>query len=219
MALAQTTIKTSQFQHELQRSLKGFSHISRYWDKYHSMYAAKILPGQFYVTKYNEIIVTVLGSCISACIRDPIVKVGGMNHFMLPTNLAFENSSITASDSARYGNFAMELLINEILKHGGKKENLEVKIFGGGKIIRNMTDVGQRNIAFIKDYLATERLDVIASDVGSPYPRKVYYFPETGKVRVKRLRSLHNNTIIDREFEYLGDIARKPVSGEIDLFD
>lgn len=201
---------------QIRQCLSGFSHINRYWDKHNDILSAKILPGQFYVTKDNEAIVTVLGSCISACIRDPKSGVGGMNHFMLPSD---NGGGITKlSDSARYGNFAMEMLINEILKNGGKKENLEVKITGGGKILRNMTDIGKRNIEFAISYVKTEGLNLISSDVGSTHPRKVYYFPETGRVRVKKLRALHNDTVIERETDYMKDLVKKPVEGDIELF-
>jgi len=200
-------------------SLAGFSHIKRYWDKLHDTYTAKILPGQYYVTRNEEAIVTVLGSCISACIRDKSAGIGGMNHFMLPmTNVEFSGKNVRLSEAARYGNYAMEMLINDILKNGGDKRNLEIKLFGGGKIIANMTDVGERNIEFALSYLKSEGLTSVASDIGNSFPRKVYYFPLTGKVKIKRLRSLHNNTIIEREKVYMDDINKAPVSGEIDLF-
>ena len=138
---------------------------------------------------------------------------------MLPASAdadGWKSSSLSAA--TRYGNFAMEHLINVILKHGGQRHNLEVKLFGGGRILANMTDVGMRNIIFARDYLATEGLRVIAEDVGDIYPRMVVYFPATGKVRVKRLRSLHNNVIVEEETRYLSAIESKPVGGEIELF-
>ncbi len=201
---------------QMEKCLPGFSHINRYWDKQNEIISAKILPGQFYVTKENEAIVTVLGSCISACIRDPLSGVGGMNHFMLPADNSGKDTKL--SESARYGNFAMEMLINEILKNGGKKKNLEVKIFGGGKILRNMTDVGERNIEFAITYIKTEGLNLLSSDVGSPHPRKVYYFPDSGRVRIKKLRKLHNDTVIERETDYMKDLVKKPVTSDIELF-
>ena len=109
-------------------------------------------------------------------------------------------------------------MINDILKNGGRRENLEVKLFGGGRIIASMTDVGERNIAFVRDYIAVEGLKVTSEDVGDVFPRMVVYFPATGKVRVKRLRSLHNNSIAEEEKRYLRNIEDKPVSGEIELF-
>ena len=199
-------------------ALPGFSHINRYWDKVQQRYAAKILPGQFYVTRHDELIVTVLGSCIAVCIRDARRGIGGMNHFMLPEATRDGAMDAATSDAARYGTYAMELLINEILKHGGDRRRLEAKVFGGGRILQQMTDIGQRNIAFTREFLSTEQLRVVAADVGDVYPRKVQYFPASGVARVKKLRSLHNKTIVERETHYLNDLVRQPVSGEVDLF-
>jgi chemotaxis protein CheD len=199
----------------------GFEGINRYWDRQNHTYAAKILPGEFYVTTNDELIVTVLGSCVSACIRDPIFGIGGMNHFMLPQNAntgasKWENDNLTTS--ARYGNVAMEHLINNIIKHGGNRDNLEVKIFGGGKILAQMTDIGNRNISFVLDYLNIEGFEIASQDLGDIYPRKILYHPLTGKVRLKKLRSLNNDTIITREKMYLNNLEAEPVEGEIDLF-
>lgn len=207
----------------LQRALSGFSGINRYWDRQRLCYAAKILPGEYYVTTHEEIIVTVLGSCVSACIRDPVLRIGGMNHFMLPAS-ADKEARIRASlnsEATRYGNFAMEQLINDILKHGGRRENLEVKVFGGGQVIRHMTqaDIGGRNIAFVKEYLATEGFKLDAQDLGDIYPRKIVYDPMSGKVLVKKLRTLHNDTISQREVGYLRELEQEPVGGDIELFD
>ncbi len=199
---------------ELPPPLPEFAHINRYWDKQRDMPAAKILPGQLYVTLHDELITTVLGSCVSACIRDRKLGVGGMNHFMLP-----EGGVEGASDAARYGVFAMESLINAILKHGGRRQNLEVKLFGGGRIMANMSDVGRRNIAFARCFVRNEGLPVVAEDLGGPHPRKVVYFPASGRVLVKKLESLHNDTLIKRERSYYQDINRKPVAGDIELFD
>ncbi len=202
------------------RALRGFGNINRYWDKTNGLYAAKLLPGEYYVTCEDEVIVTVLGSCVSACIRDRKARVGGMNHFMLPAGNTLDNvyDKDYLSSSARYGNFAMEHLINSILKAGGSKQNLEVKIVGGGQIIANMTNIGKKNIEFVRHYLQTEGLRILAEDVGDVYPRKLQYFPRTGKVRVKKLQKMHNNTIIDREIQYKDQIEKKPVSGDIELF-
>ena len=199
--------------------LPGFEHIKRAWSDAHEAYAARLNPGEYYVTKNGEAIYTTLGSCISACIRDRVSGIGGMNHFMLPASAEEGGWKAAGLGSAtRYGNFAMEHLINEILKNGGNRKNLEVKLFGGGRIIANMTDVGMRNIAFARDYIETEKLAVTSEDVGDIFPRMVVYFPATGKVRVKRLRSLHNNTIVEQETQYLHTIEKKPVSGDIELF-
>ncbi|WP_163832493.1 chemoreceptor glutamine deamidase CheD [Spartinivicinus ruber] len=208
-------------QPQLPNPLIGFENINRYWDKRWNIPTAKILPGQFYVSTHGEMICTVLGSCISACIRDINIKVGGMNHFMLPSpgDLSGETSNATETNSSmRYGNWAMEYLINEILKHGGSKRNLEIKLFGGGQVLQNMTNIGKRNIDFVKSYLSNENLQVIAEDLGDIYPRKVLYFSDSGSVKMKKLRSLHNNTIQQREAEYIQSINCKPTQGDVELF-
>lgn len=202
-------------------ALPGFEHIRRAWHNAYEAFAARLNPGEYYVTACDEGIYTTLGSCISACIRDRVSGIGGMNHFMLPASAAADAEGWKAtslSESTRYGNFAMEHMINEILKNGGKRQNLEVKIFGGGRVMKGMTDIGMRNITFAHDYIKTEGLKIVSEDVGDVFPRLVVYFPATGKVKVKRLRSLHNNVIVDQETRYLETIAAKPVSGEIELF-
>ncbi len=225
MTINPNPVKSYAPTHPQPKAPRGFSHLSRYWDKRHGVYAAKILPGQFYVSTAGEMVATVLGSCISACVRDPINKVGGMNHFMLPIqreNGAGVNGFSTngISDAARYGNWAMEYLINEILKNGGRRENLEVKVFGGGKVISQMNriDVGMQNINFVKNYLQQEGLRVAASDVGGPNPRKVLYFTDTGSAKVRKLRSVSNDTVFQREVSYSDNINKESPAGSIELF-
>jgi chemotaxis protein CheD len=200
----------------------GFESINRYWDKTHDSFAAKILPGEYYVTGQDEVIVTVLGSCVSACVRDKLFGIGGMNHFMLPASAKDMTHHLEAggnsTEATRYGGYAMEMLINDILKHGGRRENLEIKIFGGGRIISNMGDVGKRNIEFIEEYIKNEALALISEDTGDIYPRKVVFHPNSGKVKVKRLMSLHNETLIKREETYQHQIEDKPIAGDIELF-
>jgi chemotaxis protein CheD len=201
-------------------SIREFAYINRYWDKSRNSISAKILPGEFYVTLDDEYITTVLGSCVSACIRDRVFGIGGMNHFMLPEIFnETEHIPVNNSESARYGNYAMEHMINTILKHGGRRENLEVKIVGGGRIIANMANIGDKNIAFVRRYLQTEGMKVVAEDVGDIYPRKVVYHPISGKVRVKKMRSMHNDTIRAREQRYMKDLDKGHVSGDVELFD
>jgi chemotaxis protein CheD len=201
------------------RMLPGYNHINRYWDDQHNMFAAKLLPGEYYVTREEETIVTVLGSCVSACVRDTVTGIGGMNHFMLPlsgSGGSWENDG--SGLSTRYGNFAMEQMINDILKNGGSRQNLEIKVFGGGKILAQMTDIGRKNIDFVEHYIRAEGLKVTGRDLGDIHPRKVYYTPITGKAFVKKLRSLHNNTIVERETQYLNQLKQKPVDGSVELF-
>ncbi|MFV2059468.1 MAG: chemoreceptor glutamine deamidase CheD [Gammaproteobacteria bacterium] len=214
----------SQFKKErnenVPKCIKGFEHINRFWDGMHNVFSAKILPGEFYVSTQGEMISTVLGSCVSACIRDPIMGVGGMNHFMLPATKENIANITNINDAARYGNFAMEEMINVILKAGGKKENLEVKLFGGGKVLPGMNtlDIGAKNISFVRGYVALEDLNVVSSDLGDIYPRKVLFFADSGKVKMKKLKTVHNKTIAAREESYKQKIEQKPVSGDIELF-
>ena len=204
----------------LPRPLPGFSAIKRYWDRRLNMAAAKILPGEYYVTREDEVITTVLGSCVSACIRDRVFGIGGMNHFMLPESEhgGWGGADDMTSTATRYGNYAMEHMINDILKYGGHRRNLEVKLFGGGRIINGSSNVGERNIEFARCYLRTEGLPVLSQDLGDVYPRKILYFPATGRVRVKKLKHMHNDTLIQREQAYRRDLEQSPVSGEIELF-
>jgi chemotaxis protein CheD len=202
--------------------LPGFENITRYWDEKHSIYAAKILPGEFYVTPHGELIATVLGSCVTACIRDTVVGVGGINHFMLPYFNHHQSSNwehTPVSKETRYGNIAMEKLINAILKAGGSRGNLEIKIFGGGRVLDMQTDIGEKNIEFVKQYLQKENLNVVAEDVGGVHPRKLQYFPYTGRVRVKKLKNLHNNTLIEREKNYIASLSHASLKGKVELFE
>lgn len=198
--------------------LPDFKDINRYWDRGHDVWTAKILPGEYYVTvNPTETIATTLGSCVSACIRDKVFGIGGMNHFMLPQK--GEHSSDDWMDSAtRYGSFAMEHLINDILKAGGNRKNLEIKLTGGGRIMKNMSDVGARNSEFALEYLKTEGFEALSQDLGDIYPRKVLYYPATGRLRVKRLRSMHNDTLVQREQAYQHELEVQPDSGGVDLF-
>ncbi|MEE9397797.1 MAG: chemoreceptor glutamine deamidase CheD [Methylococcales bacterium] len=199
----------------------GFEQIKRRWDNKEDCVTAQILPGEFYVTHENERILTVLGSCVSACIRDKVFGIGGMNHFMLPQTSEErlkEGNEAVVGNATRYGNYAMEHLINTILERGGKRKNLEAKVFGGGKIIASMTNIGLKNIDFVLDYIDTEGIDLLAQDLGDIYPRKVVYYPTTGRVRVKKLQDLHDKKIVSREIDYGKTIKDAPVEGEIDLF-
>jgi chemotaxis protein CheD len=206
---------------ERAKSVAGFEDIACAWDVSLSHWCAKILPGEFYITRTDEAITTVLGSCISACIRDPMVGVGGMNHFMLPEDTTQGKSTWLDEDAGlatRYGSFAMESLVNGLLKLGARRERLEVKLFGGGHILNVGIDVGERNIEFARRFLKTEGFTVVAEDVGLNVPRRVVYFPTSGKVRVKHLRTLDTREIAQREQQYLRKTVDKPATGEIELF-
>jgi chemotaxis protein CheD len=190
-----------------------------YYDRTFDCEAAKISPGEYYYTDKNMLIVTVLGSCVSACIRDKISGIGGMNHFMLPDSAKADKDS-PVSESMRYGTYAMEVLINQLLRNGARRENLEAKIFGGGNVLRSFTtnNVGDRNAEFVKKYLKDEGIKVTGEDLLDIYPRKVYYFPKTGKVLVKKLKQLNNYTLVKREEAYSSKLKTNDVGGEVDLF-
>lgn len=189
-----------------------------YFDKNFNSRAVKLLPGEYFVTNQEMLLVTVLGSCVAACIRDSYSGTGGMNHFMLPDDGGDSGSPM--SSSARYGTFAMEILINQLLKLGAKRANLEAKVFGGGNVMPGLTvvNVGQRNADFVLKFLKTENIKVIAQDLVGIYPRKVYFFPKDSKVRVKKLKEAHNNTILLREKDYSSRLRKIDTGGEIELF-
>jgi chemotaxis protein CheD len=200
--------------------VRGFEQLQRFWEPDTHRWTVKILPGEYYVTRSDEAITTVLGSCISACIRDPIAKVGGMNHFMLPEDNSARDAKRDAPVvlSTRYGSHAMESLINDLLKLGAQRQRMQIKIFGGGRVLTAMTDIGARNIEFVISYLNLERLPIDAQDVGGDQPRKVIYFPKDGKVRVRKLRPIENRGVSDRERQYLDSLRTKDDGGDIELF-
>ena len=189
-----------------------------YYDRTFDRDAAKILPGEYYFTGKDMLIVTVLGSCVAACIRDRVTGVGGMNHFMLPDGGGDADSPVSAS--MRYGTYAREVLINDLLKAGAKRENLEAKVFGGGNVLRGFIaiNVGERNAQFVRDYLRAENIRILAEDLNDINPRKVYFFPRTGKVLVKKLKQLNNNTLVNREQDYASRLQTSKVSGDVELF-
>jgi len=189
-----------------------------YFDRNFGTDAAKLLPGEYYVTGRDMLLVTVLGSCVAACIRDSGNGIGGMNHFMLPDSNAGEASPL--STSARYGTYAMEILINHITKLGARRAYLEAKVFGGGNVLSGLTvaNVGERNAQFVLKFLETEKIRIAARDLIDVYPRKVYYFPASGKVMVKKLRNIHNETIVARENDYSSRLRKSKVEGAVELF-
>ena len=193
----------------------SFAHIRRMRDNRFPYEIASILPGEFFVSRDPMIVYTVLGSCISACIRDPVAGVGGMNHFMLPEPK--EKAHDSWGESTRYGSYAMESLINEILKRGGLKSRLEVKLFGAGKIYEGKIDVGARNAEWVLSFLKTEGLASAKTDLGDVFPRKVYYFTDSGRVLMKKIERLKNQTIYDRESQYAAKITSVKQQPEEDV--
>lgn len=188
---------------------------NRYYDRVFDYDAVKILPGEYFIASTDMVLVTVLGSCVTACIRDRERRIGGMNHFMLA-----DGGGELTSASARYGAYAMEILINHLLKLGARRGNLEAKVFGGGRVMSSLTSsmIGERNAEFVLRYLKTEHIPVLSQDLLDTVPRKVYFFPNSGRVLVKRLMRLHNDTLARREREYADRLRGAPVAGAIELF-
>ena len=184
-----------------------------YFDHHFQFNAVKVLPGEYFVSGENIVIMTVLGSCIAACLWDSRARVGGMNHFMLP-------ESDSTDVSGRYGSYAMELLINEMLKLGARRETMQAKIFGGGQVMANFTtmNVGERNTSFVVNYLQTERIPIVSEDVLDIYPRKVVFFPATGKAMVKRLAHAHPEALAQEVRGNAATVAKATSGGSVDLF-
>ena len=185
-----------------------------YFDHHFQYNAVKVLPGEYFVSNQELVIMTVLGSCIAACLWDTRAQVGGMNHFMLP-------ESDSADDSGRYGSYAMELLINEMMKAGARRESLQAKIFGGAQVMAGFTtmNVGERNTQFVKDYLHTERIPILSEDVLDIHPRKVCFFPTTGRAMVKRLAHAHPESLVAQERSgNAASVAKSTAGGSVDLF-
>lgn len=198
-------------------ALPGFEHLTRTWDSTQGRYVVRILPGEYYVTLDDEMITTVLGSCVSACIRDRISSCGGMNHFMLPFASQYSD---TGGIETRFGTFAMERMINDLMKHGARKENLEVKIFGGGKVVAAMaaTDIGHRNAEFVRSFLRKENLLTATEDLGGPWARKVCYFPGSGRAMVKRIENHSAGSVFNRERAAKTTAIQAAASGSVELF-
>jgi chemotaxis protein CheD len=183
-----------------------------FYDAHFKNDAVKILPGEYFVHTEDILILTTLGSCIAACLWDRHAKIGGMNHFMLPDG---------AGDSGRYGSYAMELLINEMMKRGASRAGLEAKVFGGGQVIAGMhsMNVGERNTSFVMDYLKTERIPIVSKDVLDIYPRKVCFLPASGKAMVKRLASANTDVLLAQERAAAQRAAPQVTGGgSVDLF-
>ena len=179
----------------------------------------KLLPNEYFVTSEDIVLSTVLGSCVAACLRDAQAGVGGMNHFMLPGG---DDTERPASASMRYGSFAMEVLINELLKAGARRERLEAKVFGGGAVLDQMKqmNIGERNADFVLQYLKTEQIPVLAHDLKGDYPRRIHYYPHTGKVLMRRMQSQRNagEVVARRELELQGSLQADPPKPRFEFF-
>jgi chemotaxis protein CheD len=198
-----------------------FQDIRRYSLRNSHRFLAKIGPGDYYATANNELITTTLGSCVAACIRNLATGVGGMNHFMLPDSSEGSSDSWEAtlvSTPARYGNVAMERLINVVLGENLDRGKLEIKVFGGAKVLAANIDVGDRNVRFIKSYVRKEGMKLAADDLGGTAPRKVVYDPQSGDVFVRLLGSGFRDRIVKEEMQHMAHIKEDSAGGDVDLF-
>ena len=189
-----------------------------YFEPTFGMNAAKILPGEYFVTGQDVVLITLLGSCVAACIRDAETRIGGMNHFLLPDN---HGQDPTGAAPARYGAYAMEVMINQLVKMGARRHRLQAKVFGGANVLRGLNErnVGARNSEFVVDFLRVEGIPLIARDLGGNQARKVAYFPATGEARVKRLATNTPATLLETEQQYRRRVSSGPTAGSVELFD
>jgi chemotaxis protein CheD len=201
-------------------SLADFGHIQRYFDPKMDNVTAKILPGQYYVTTADELVTTVLGSCVAACIWDPEAGVGGMNHFMIPgMDQSGAGDNNDSYGPARYGLFAMEFLINAILKCGARRERLLVKLAGGGQVVRSRTPIGQENVAFARQYLEDERFQLVGEHVEGDRARRLVFHPLSGRSKVLELSPVEYTSAERDEERYARKVEEQPEDyGDIELF-
>lgn len=195
------------------RPPRGFENLNHHWDATARAWMVHLLPGEYYVTRSDEYVTTVLGSCVSTCIHDPLLGIGGMNHFMLPD----DPSEDQAGNALRYGGFAVERLINDLLKQGAQRGRLQVKVFGGGQVIAGTSDIGRLNVDFVHTYLADESLPIVAEDTGGQVARRVRYHARTGRALVKQL-PMQESKVREREQAFRAQLRAGPKAGDIELF-
>jgi chemotaxis protein CheD len=189
----------------------------RYFDPRFEATIITVAPGEHEITAAkDEIVATVLGSCISVCMRDPQAGVGGLNHFLLPKN----NGGNDTSAGERYGDTAMEVLINGLIKRGGKRGQFEAKVFGGARVLSGATmlAIGDGNIAFVLDFLNREGIPIVSKDVGGTRSRRIHYQPATGRAWVQHVQSSARSTEHEQEVAYLNRLKTQPVAGDIEIF-
>lgn len=190
---------------------------NRYYDPHLERESVKLLPGEYFATRRDVALVTVLGSCVAACLRDREQGIGGMNHFMLPRR---GDDAGPVSESARYGVHAMELLVNQLVRLGARRRNLEAKVFGGGNVVPGFTalNIGEANAQFVRSFLRAESIPVVAEDLQGTISRKVYFFPVSGRVLVRGINRTHNQTILEREVQYFERLRELPAGGQVEMF-
>lgn len=191
----------------------------RYWDPDFKAMAVKVLPGEHVVTRDpGDMLVTVLGSCVSACVRDPVAQLGGMNHFMLPGE-ARPGAWGEANNGMRYGQFAMEQLINDLLRMGARRDRLEIKLFGGANVLQSSMKIGDNNAEFARSFVRDEKLHLVSEDLGGGYARRIHYFPMTGKVFRLELKREPDREVFGQELSYREQLRKQQLDGSVELFD
>ena len=180
-----------------------FNGSASIYDKDSGLNIIKIISGDYYVSKDpKDVFVTILGSCISACIYDEVLKIGGMNHFLLPGDGTTEN--------ARFGSFAMELTINDMLKLGSSKRRMKVKLYGGANVLAtNSSRIGDKNIEFIKHFVKNEQLNIVEQDLGGTLPRRLHFFPAAGVVEMRKIEKQYNKQVIEEENSYANKLNKQ----------
>lgn len=188
------------------------SNLRRFLNPQDKNWHVQIMQGDSYVTdKADEVLTTILGSCIAACIRDPHAGVGGMNHFLLP------EGSGADKDARRFGVNAMEILINGLIKLGGRRERFEAKLFGGANVLAQLSDVGSRNAAFAKQYLSDEGIPVIGGDVGGFSPRRIQFWPLTGRARQLAVAT-DRKKLVENEIVEAKHVPQTVATNDVELF-
>lgn len=183
-------------------------------------------PGEYYATKHQEVISTLLGSCVSACLFDPVNRVFGMNHFLLSYRHHSQNKPILLSEEGRYGVYAMELLINELMKMGANRHNLKAKCFGGGNVLKlredreNKDTVGDVNIMFIREFLKIEKIPIVNSCLGGNHGRYVHFVGSDYSVFVKKIGDQQQRLLENEEHLYWKKRldAHEKSKGNIDIW-
>lgn len=186
-----------------------------------------IFAGELYISTKGEVISTVLGSCISVCMYDPLKGVGGMNHFMLPESSSLAGSHYSrdklsrehlTENSMKYGITAMEILIRELQKKGALRVNLRAKIFGGGNVITKMThepSVGDKNIGFARAYLKMEGIKIESENVGNTFGRKIFFLTGKNSVFVKKVAF---KPAVSEELNYIKNLAKLKQKSDVTIF-
>lgn len=188
----------------------------RYFDPRFEATIITVAPGEHEITAAkDEIVATVLGSCVSVCMRDPQAGVGGLNHFLLPKNNGGDTNA-----GERYGDTAMEVLINGLIKRGGRRGQFEAKVFGGARVLSGATmlAIGDGNIAFVLDFLNREGIPIVSKDVGGTRSRRIHYQPATGRAWVQHVQPSARSSEHEQEVAYLNRLKSQPVAGEVEIW-